>query len=199
MIWKGSKDNNLTEAQIIEGCKTGKAKFQELLYKQFFSFAMSICTRYAKSNDEAMEVVNDSFLKVFEKIASYDASKPFKSWFAKILVNTAIDTYRRNLKQNSTLSLGKTHEFEELDPNIEHELSAEDILKLFAELPDTLRITFNLYEVEGYSHEEIGEILGVATSTSRANLARAKQLLRTLYNQNFNTIGDSYEPIRRTV
>jgi RNA polymerase sigma-70 factor (ECF subfamily) len=156
---------------------------------------MSICIRYIPNQDEAMEAVNDSYLKLFDNLNGYDKSKPFKSWFAKIIVNTAIDSYRKNLKHSSLVSISNALEQDEKEPEIVQELSAEEIIKLLAKLPDNLRITFNLYEIEGYSHEEIGEILGIAESSSRANLTRAKQILRTLYMQHFNPETQCHEAV----
>ncbi|HBI81071.1 MAG TPA: RNA polymerase subunit sigma-70 [Bacteroidales bacterium] len=184
--------NYLSDAELLAGCQQGKVAYQELLYKQFFSFAMSICIRYAPNQGEAMEIVNDSFLKLFERIKDYNSAQPFKPWFAKILVNTAVDSYRKNQRHSSTLSIYCAKEIEEVDPEIDGNLVAEDILKLFAHLPETYRVTFNLHEIEGYSHEEIGEMLGIAPSTSRANLTRAKQMLRNLYYQHYNIVKDSH-------
>jgi len=195
MIWDKKKENGFTDAELVEGCISGKSKYQELLYRRFFSFAMSICIRYTPSSEEAMEVVNDSFVKVFENLGSYDKLKPFNSWFAKIVVNTSIDSYRRNLRHSNTLSISSIPETEKLEPDIDQELSAEDILKLFADLPENYRVVFNLYEVEGYSHEEIGEMLGIAPSTSRANLTRAKQQLRELYKKHFNPVKNCHEAL----
>lgn len=187
MAWKRNNNNDLSDADILNGCISGDKKHQELLYKRFFSFAMSIGIRYAKGNDEAIEIVNDSFMKVLDSLSTYDQSKPFKTWYAKILVNTAIDSYRKRSKNKALLTVGLTDEEEEHEPNIDIDLSVDDILKLFDDLPDNLRITFNLYEIEGYAHEEIGQMMGITASSSRSNLTRAKKMLRTLYTKHFNT------------
>jgi RNA polymerase sigma-70 factor (ECF subfamily) len=188
MALNKEEHNFFSDLQLISGCKKGEVKFQELLYRQYFSFAMSIGIRYAGNPEDAIEIVNDSFLKVFDSLNEFDTSKPFKSWFAKILVNTAIDNYRKNQKHEATVFLDRIPENNEQDVRMDIELDANDILKLFDELPDAYRVTFNLYEVEGYSHEEIGEMLGIATSTSRSNLARAKRMLRNLYCKHFNVV-----------
>lgn len=186
---------NLSDFDLVTGCQQGKVAFQEKLYKRFFSFAMSICIRYAPNQSEAMEIVNDSFMKVFDRISDYDPERPFKTWFARILVNTAVDHYRSNSKHSSNLLLQTTNDIEVVEPEIDQSLGAEDILKLFSDLPEMLRVTFNLYEVEGYSHDEIGNMLGIAPSSSRANLTRAKQMLRKLYIDQFSKVEDRHERV----
>jgi RNA polymerase sigma factor (sigma-70 family) len=189
------EDQEYSDLELIKGCSEGNERYQEFLYKRYFSFAMSVCIRYTKDENEAMEIVNDSFMKVLENSKEYDISKPFKPWYGKILINTAIDNYRKNAKHSSYLSISSIAATEEQDPDIEMELSVNDILTLYKQLPENYKITFNLYEIEGYSHEEIGQMMGVNTSTSRANLARAKKMLRELYNRNFNTIKKSHESV----
>ena len=98
-------------------------------------------------------------------------------------VNTAIDSFRKNKKDEACLNIETDYEDRGKDPEIEGELSVDDILALFSHLPEIYRLTFNLYEIEGYDHKEIGQMLGLSTSTSRSNLARAKKLLRELYNK----------------
>jgi RNA polymerase sigma factor (sigma-70 family) len=196
MVKRNAENMEHSDLDLIKGCISGDNKCQEALYKRFFSFAMSICIRYTKNNNDAVEVVNDSFMKVLENIASFDTSKPFTKWYAKILVNTAIDSYRKNAKHFSTLSINSIADSEDVDPTIDTELSANEILNLFNELPDGQRITFNLYEIEGYSHDEIGKMLGISESTSRSNLARAKKMLRLLYMKQFNSVIENHEAVR---
>ncbi len=184
---RGKRDERtVSDLELARRCSEGDPVAQELLYRRHFSFAMAICVRYTREQTEAMEVVNDSFMKVLGNIEGYDGSKPFTAWYGRILVNTAIDHYRRNARHTSLLQVTEIHLTVEQEPEIDAELSANEILSLFSQLPDHYRITFNLYEIEGYSHEEIGEMLSISTSTSRSNLARAKKMLRELYRKNFN-------------
>lgn len=156
---------------------------------------MSICIRYTRDETEAMEIVNDSYMKVLDRLPEYDNSRPFKSWYGKILVNTAIDNYRKNLKYNAHVSIDTITEAGDNEPEIETELSASDILTLYRHLPENYRITFNLFEIEGYSHEEIGGMLGVTASTSRSNLTRAKKMLRELYSRHINPVNKGHEAV----
>lgn len=184
-----------SDLDLVKGCAGGDRRSQEILYKRYFSFAMSICIRYTRDENEAMEIVNDSYMKVMEGLSDYDSSRPFKPWYGKVLVNTAIDNYRKNLKHNDHLSIDTITETEERAPEIEAELSVNDILTLYRHLPVNYKITFNLFEIEGYSHEEIGQMLGVTSSTSRSTLTRTKKMLRELYNKHIISVKKGHEAV----
>jgi RNA polymerase sigma-70 factor (ECF subfamily) len=165
---------------IIAGCRKKQSKSQEALYKEYFGYAMSVALPYAHVPDEAHEIVNDSFMKVFDKIDSYKESHSFKSWFRAIVVNTAIDYYRKNGKYrlNTDVEQADRSEYSE---EILDSLNLENILELLNGLSDNQRVIFNLYEIEGYSHREIAEMLDITETASRTNLTRAKKSLRVLY------------------
>lgn len=165
------------EKALIQKAKDGDKKSIELLYKQFYGFAMSVALRYSNSRDEACEIVNDSFMKAFDRIKQYQTENSFKGWFRRIIVNTSIDYYRKNSRYASIMDIDKA-ESESYSPDIIDQLTFEDILGLIRSLPEILRIVFNLYEIEGYNHNEIGEKLGIPASTSRTYLARSKKKLR---------------------
>lgn len=184
---RGKDDGTLSDLELIRRCSEGESHAQELLYRRYFSFAMSICIKYTIDQYDAMEIVNDSYMKVLRGIKDFDPKNSFKSWYGRILVNSAIDNYRRNAKHSLNLHISEAeHNVEAQEPEISSQLSAEEILSLFSRLPEIYRITFNLYEIEGYSHEEIGKMLDISTSSSRSNLSRAKKMLRDLYKMNFN-------------
>jgi len=178
------KKTEYSEAEIIEGCKKGRILFQELLYRKFFAFAMSICIRYNPSREDALEVLNDSFMKVFENLDRYDETRPFKSWFRKIIVNTSLDRYRAGKRFiiPVEIDIGELEVAREAEFNTQ--MNAEEILNLLASLPDLYRMVFNLYEVEGYAHDEIAGMLDIAPGTSRSHLSRARALLRKMYLHN---------------
>lgn len=165
------------EEFIIQKAKMGDPKAVEMLYKHFYGFAMGVALRYSYNKEEACEIVNDSFMKVFDKLNSYDSKNSFKGWFRRIIVNTAIDYYRKNAKYKAVLDIEYAH-LSELNASVIDDLSKEDILNLLQNLPNMLRIVFNMYEIEGYSHNEIAEKLTIPSSTSRTYLARAKEKLR---------------------
>lgn len=165
------------ENLLIQKAKKGDPKSVEMLYRHFYGYAMSIALRYSNSRDEACEIVNDSFMKVFDKLAQHDENNSFKAWFRRILVNTSIDHYRKNVKYYSAMEIEKA-EAESYEPEVISQLSMEDILGILRCLPEMLRMVFNMYEIEGFTHSEIAEQLGIPASTSRTYLARAKQKLR---------------------
>jgi RNA polymerase sigma factor (sigma-70 family) len=182
----GAQPNPPEVDRLIQGCLKGRSKDQEGLYKHFYGYAMGIALRYAKSKDEASEILNDAFLKIFHKLNTYDSNKLFKAWLRRILVNTAIDYYRREHKHDNQLPIEKAGR-EEYDTDVIDQLSTEDLFKLIRELPDNYRMVFNLYEIEGYSHDEISALLNIPSGTSKSNLSRAKQKLRIMVTAYFTT------------
>jgi len=184
-----------SDRELVAGGLEGKFHFREALYKRYFSYAMSIALRYAGDRNEAIEIVNDSFMKVLEKHGDYNANRPFKPWYGRIVVNTAIDSYREKRKDDILISTDNTVYEDVKEPEIEITLTVNDILALFRHLPEIYKLTFNLYEIEGYDHKEIGQMLGISTSTSRSNLSRAKKMLRQLYNKHINSMDKDNEAV----
>ena len=165
------------EKDLVQQAKDGKPRSLEKLYRHFYGYAMSIALRYSNSREEACEIVNDSFMKVFDKLGQYSEESSFKGWFRRILINTSIDYYRKNVKYYADMDIEKANQ-QLCDASVVDELSKDEILGVLRELPEILRIIFNMYEIEGYSHSEISDNLGIPPSTSRTYLARAKQKLR---------------------
>jgi len=165
--------------QIIDGCIEQDRHSQELLYKKLYGFAMSICLRYVENRNEASDVLNEGFFKAFTNIDKYDKSWPFKTWLSKIMHNASIDYYRTNFKWTQLVGLEKS-ESKINDATIEHKLDYEDLLSMIQRLPPAYRLVFNLYAVDGYSHEEIAEMTGISASTSRSNLHKARMKLQQM-------------------
>ncbi len=169
---------SVAEEEIISQCKTGSLKYQEALYKRFYSYAMGVSLRYSLNRDDALEVVNDAFIKVFNAINNYDSDKPFKAWLRTILVNTAIDRRRKDMKFQLNVDLENA--MPAIGASAIENLNVQDILKMMKELPSIQMAIFNLYEIDGYSHDEIAELLTIPASSSRVYLSRAKEKLRTV-------------------
>jgi len=169
----------IADDEIISECKSGNLKYQELLYKRFYGYAMGISLRYNITRDDALEVVNDAFIKVFNSIGNFNNDRPFKAWFRTIVVNTAIDRRRKDLKLLANVDLEHAVPIGHDAIAIEN-LNAQDILKLMNQLPPIQLTIFNLYEIDGYNHEEIAQLLAMPASSSRVYLSRAKEKLRTL-------------------
>lgn len=165
--------------QIITGCLNQGRKEQKLLYKAFYGYAMSICLRYAGNRYEAAEIMNQGFFKIFKNLQKYDSGKPFKAWVGRIMMNTAIDYYRSNLKMAYTDDIEYAEQIADEDL-ADKKLKYDDLLNMVQQLPQAYRTVFNLYAIEGYTHEEIGNLLGISAGTSKSNLFKARDKLRIM-------------------
>jgi RNA polymerase sigma factor (sigma-70 family) len=181
MVNRASTQNN---EQIMQACMLGDRKSQELLYKIYYSFAMSICLRYANNKEEALEVVNDGFMKVFTKGESYNTNQDFKPWLRKIMVNTAIDNYKKNKKHYYHEDLSKAVEVPTEETNSMSQLSYETLIGFIQMLSPSYQMTFNLYAIEGLPHEQVAQKMGISVGTSKSNLARARINLREMLRKN---------------
>jgi RNA polymerase sigma factor (sigma-70 family) len=172
--------------KLIEGCIGKIEKSKEMLYKQFFGYALSVAMLYNNNRNDAIEVVDDSFMKVFLVIHTFDIDQPFKPWLRKIVINTSIDRFRKTYKkisiENDFLPVVPDN-----TPGIISQLTSQDILRLVNQLPNIQKIVFGLYEIEGFSHDEIATKLNIPESSSRVYLTRAKKKLRELFRIYFNT------------
>jgi RNA polymerase sigma factor (sigma-70 family) len=173
---------NREMADVLEGCRHKDRAAQKELYRQFYGYAMSICLRYCDNEDEAIEVANDAFLKVFLNIKRYDPQLPFKPWFRRILINTAIN----HIKQKQKLKIGTLMDTEYNIPDTEEilaRLGFQELMKLVRSLSTAYRTVFNLYVLDGFTHEEISQQLGISVGTSKSNLSKARERLRQLILQ----------------
>jgi len=177
--------------EIITALGNRDERIQERIYIHYWGYLMGISTRYIKDRNAAKEVVNDSFMKAFKTMYDFrhdhnltDFQKTFKAWLAKITVRTSLDKIRAN-----KTALSYIEEYDDVTVGyveVEEKLFAEDIMKLLYELPDLHRTVFNLYEIEGFSHDEIATMLNIPVSSSRTYLTRAKHKLRELYKNSIN-------------
>jgi RNA polymerase sigma factor (sigma-70 family) len=172
----------ITEDELVRQCKNGDLKPLEALYKHFYGYAMGVGLRYCANRDDALEVVNDGFIKIFNSLNSYNPDKPFKAWLRRIIVNTAIDKNRKEKKHMWAQDLEMAEQVVTGSTIIEH-LNARDILNMLDKLPELHRTIFNLYEIDGYSHDEIAKMLAIPASSSRVYLTRGKDKLRELINK----------------
>jgi RNA polymerase sigma-70 factor (ECF subfamily) len=158
---------------ILIGCKKLHRESQKMLYEEYYAYALSICLRYADTRDEASEILNDGFMKIFTNIRLFDLTKAFKPWLRKIMVNTAINHFhqkQRNI-QASEIDIAK-HESD--TENIISGISYQEIIAMLQKLPPAYRTVFNLHVLEGYKHEEIAKMLNITVGTSKSNLFKAK-------------------------
>jgi RNA polymerase sigma-70 factor, ECF subfamily len=164
---------------IIEACLAERADAQRLLFKQFFGYAKSIALRYAAADIEAEEILNDGFLKIFKNLPSYDFAQPFKAWLRKIMINTAIDYYRRKQKY-AIISFPEQLPEKALNDSVLDDISVEEIMVLVRKLTPAYRTVFMMYVIDGYNHREIAELLNINEGTSKSNLAKARGKLQDM-------------------
>ena len=166
-----------TESEIIEGCIKGDRKFQEILYHTFSSKMFSVCLRYSNEYSSAEDLLQEGFVKVFKNLAKFRSEGSFEGWIRRIFVNNSIEHFRKKanlyvVQETEALT------YEYYDDNALQKLMKEDLMKLIQSLSSGYRTIFNLYVIEGYSHKEIGEMMGITEGTSKSQLARARYLLQ---------------------
>ncbi len=164
--------------ETIEKCISGDRIAQKQLYKDHYGFGMSICLRYCKTKDEALEVLNDGFLKVFKNLSKYDPKMSFRNWLKRILINTSIDFFRSQQKHYYHQDIDTAHSVSDTHENAINIINYNDILNLVSQLPNTYKINFSLFAIEGYSHNEIAALLKISVGTSKSNVSRAREILR---------------------
>ncbi len=182
-------------AGILASFCNNNTSGKELLYKHYYGYVMAVVIRYTSNTHDSEELVNDSFMKIFKYAHSFkqpedpaQLEKAFKGWIAKISSRTAIDFINKPKLTLQELELTE-NEHPKTIPEEMMKLNVQDLLKLLNGLPETQRLIFNLYEIEGFSHAEIGEMLGIQENISRVYLTRAKQKLRLLYQVNMESNG----------
>jgi RNA polymerase sigma-70 factor, ECF subfamily len=168
--------------QVIKGCQLGNRLHQKQLYKHFYRYGMNVCHRYARTDEEAEEMLNDAFLRIFAKLDMYDPNLSFPAWFHTICVRSSINYIKKYQNQPVTtdIELAQNHGvFDTIVSNI----SANEILNLVRQLPPTYRAAFNLSVVEGYSHGDIATMMSITEGTARSNLMIARQKLQKMVSQ----------------
>ncbi len=173
----------MTENKIIEKCKRGNRKAQKLLYDLYSAQAIRVCSRYARNIADSEDMMIEGFYKVLNNIEKFNSDKNFSKWFNTIIVNNAINYYKRESKHYYTTYFEDINETqivntEQRENNLK--FSPEDLIKALNKLPDGQREIFNLYSIEGYRHKEISEILKIKESTSRSQYIRAKSKLKSI-------------------
>ena len=175
----------------IEGCAMNSRESQKKIYTSFYGYAMAVCDRYTNNQDDAVEILNDGFLKIFKEIHRYkpaysDVVSSFKGWLRKIMVYTAIDHFRKNQKHKFTSELDNgVIQVSSGGEDAVDRISYEEIIRSIQDLTPGYRTVLNLFIIEGFTHEEISEQLGISVGTSKSNLAKARrQLQKILFQQN---------------
>lgn len=169
----------MDDLTLVNECAKGNSKAQRALFDKFAPKMLAVCQRYLRNNQEAEDVLQDGFVKVFQKIVDFKMEGSLEGWIRRIVVNTALDTIRRNKKLLDDVQVEEVqykvsftdHQFDGMD--------LAQLMKLINEMPDGYRIVFNMFAIEGYSHKEIADTLGVTENTSKSQYSRARAFLRT--------------------
>jgi len=165
-----------TEEELIKGCQKGDRKLQKELYERFSERMFVLCMRYAKSTQEAEDVLQESFIKIFDKIKDFKGDSTIGYWIKRIVINTALNSQRGKLYLFPMVDVNDT-DLREQEMNLSS-IHLQDLLDLIQSLPAGCQAVFNLYAIEGYKHHEIAAMLEISEGTSKSQYARAKQLLR---------------------
>ena len=164
---------------IINGCLKGNRRDQELLYRRHAAKLYAVCLQYSGNDEEARDILQDGFIKIFENLVHYRDEGSFEGWIRRIVVNTALEKYRN---KHNLYRVDDIDQIPELDAQPDNEdyagLEAIDLLDIIRELPPKYRLVFNLFAIEGYSHKEISKMMNISEGTSKSNLSRARVILQ---------------------
>jgi RNA polymerase sigma-70 factor (ECF subfamily) len=161
--------------KLIQRCKRRDIKAQSEIYHLFAGKMFGLCLKYSRNKQEAEDNLQDAFITIFDKIDQFKYRGSFEGWMKRIVINTTLQTYR----QKNVLNLVEKDLPDEVEVEIDEEdISLDYLLKIIQELPERYRMVFNLYVLDGYSHKEIADLLGIAEGTSKSNLSRARLILK---------------------
>ena len=180
---------NLEEQDLVQACIRKERWAQKILYEEFYRKMMGVCLRYANNEDEALDILHEGFIKVFKHIGKYQAGTSLVAWIRRIMVNTAIDYYRKAIRRR-TEDLDQAFQISTQEADAVSQCTVEEILAAVRDLSPAYRAVFNLYVIEGYSHREIADMLDITESTSRSNLVKARvKLKETLTSRHYGYEG----------
>ena len=172
-----------TDEELLTGCTKNDRKIQEKFYERFYGKMMSFCSRYCNNREDALELLNSGFLKVFLNIKSFKSEGSLEGWIRKIILNHILETYRSNIKYRDMISYPDQEHDGETGDNIISQLNAEDIINMIGLLPPSSRVVFNLFAIDGHSHQEIAEKLKISTGTSKWHVSFAREKLKKMINE----------------
>ena len=181
---------SVKERELIRDCKKGKSYAQKAVYDKYASMMMAVCIRYIKDQMEAEHVMVGGMVKVFKKIDQFQEEGSFEGWIRRIMVNESLMYLRKHKPMSRDMDIDELHE----EPNadvLSEALNADDLMQMVEALPVGYRTVFNLYAIEGYKHDEIAEMLGISTGTSKSQLNRARKLLQKQLIERENELNQS--------
>lgn len=167
------------ERDFIQACVARERWAQRKLYEDYYGVLMGVCLRYANDRNDAQDILHDGFIKIYRNIAKYQPGTSIVAWMRRIMVNTAIDYYRKQTRRR-TEDIDQAFDIKTNMPNAVSQIGAKEIMECIQKLSPAYRAVFNLYVIEGYAHKEIADILGITESTSRSNLVKARIKLKAM-------------------
>lgn len=168
----------MDEQSLIAGCIKGNQIAQKTLFESFSPKFFALCLRYMKSTDDAEDVLQEGMVKIFTKLPEYSGTGSFEGWMRRIIVNTCLDQIRKNQKLKFDVSIDKEEYKLSMNAHILENMSANELIEEIKKMPPGYRVVFNMFAIEGYSHQEIAEKLGVKESTSKSQYLRARAYLK---------------------
>ena len=184
-------NHTLSESDLIQGCLDGNRQMQEILYKKFSSKMYSVCLRYSGNIEDANDLLQEGFIKIFRNLEKFRGDGSFEGWIRRIFVNTSIEHFRKKVKLYNVTEV-QENTIEDVELNILDSMAEKDIIFLVNELAPGYKAVFNMHVIEGYSHKEIADIRGITEGTSKSQLARAKGVLKKSLEKTMNkTSGDT--------
>lgn len=173
----------MTDEQLVKGCVEGKPSAQQYLFDKYSRKMMGVCLRYAEDNQEAEDVLQEGFIKVFSAISSFNGKGSLEGWIRKIMVNTALDSYRKNSATKYAQEISEMDHVLGTNDYILENMEVEGLLNILRKLPEGYRMIFNMYAMEGYTHKEIGERLGISINTSKSQYSRARAYIQKMLKE----------------
>ncbi len=168
----------ISEAELIKGCLEGNKEIQKMLYQRYASTMLGVCFRYFNDRDEAEDALQEGFIKVFTNLGSFRNEGSLEGWIRRIIVNTSLNMIRNHLKFQFHTDIDEADYLIKDDADVISDLTREEMLRMLRELPPGYKLVFNLYEIEGYSHKEIADMMGISVSTSKTQLLKARKWLQ---------------------
>ena len=176
----------MSEAQLLQGCLNGDRQSQKALYEQYKVQMYRLCLRYSNGRSDAEDVLQDGFIKVFSDLHQYSGKGALGGWIRKVMVNTALQHIRKNKRIPNMIEVDQIIDLREASEQIYSRMGAKDLTKMIQELPPGYKMIFNLYVVDGYTHQEIADQLNISINTSKSQLSKAKATLRKKLEKNDN-------------
>ena len=170
---------HMTEENLVDACKAGQRQAQKEMYDKFSGNMMTVCLRYSGTREEAEDILQIGFVKVFTNISAFNGTGSLEGWIRKVMVNTALESFRKKNVLNGASDVTEINQSGHVRFNpIEDEMNAKELIKVIQKLPTGFRTVFNLYAIEGYNHMEIATLLNITEGTSKSQYSRAKEWLR---------------------